>query len=220
MDDNKEMENRRREVMRDKKWRKFLRMTKWFRHIPFVEIVFGTGSMAVGNVKEDSDFDVLIRARRGRIFTARFICKVWFRIIRAVRRPKHTRAEQKDKICLNHFFTDEVSDPGLPYDEERAVLHLYLVPLFGPKAEMEKFFEGLREVKEKRIYGEDLRHFAEEGSAVAKWGEKILGGKMGDRLERVLKIIQVKKIERGLRGVEIKPGGIARYTDKEIKFHY
>ena len=141
------MEKRRQEVLRDKKWRKFLRLARWFKYIPFGELVFGTGSMAVGNVKEDSDFDVLVRARRGRIFTVRFISKVLFRALGAARKPRHTRAEQKNKICLSHFFTDEVSDPGLPYDEERAVLHLYLVPLLGPKAEMEKFLRDCGKLK-------------------------------------------------------------------------
>jgi predicted nucleotidyltransferase len=214
------LEERKRDVLRDKKWLKFLRQAKWFRHLPFIELVFGTGSMAVGNIKEDSDFDVLIRTRVGRIFTARFFSKILFGILGLSRKPRHGRSEQKDKICLSHFFTREVKDPGLPYDKERAVLHLYLVPLFGSKEEMKKFFAGLEKVEKKRSYEEDLRHFAEEGSFIKKWGEKILKGKMGDKIEKILRRLQIKKIERKMKGIEISETGIARYTDQEIKFHY
>jgi len=214
------LEERKRDVLRDIKWRKFLRAAKWFKYIPFVELVFGTGSMAVGNIKPDSDFDVLVRARRGRIFTARFFCKVWFGILGLSRKPGNSRAEQKDKVCLSHFFTEEVSDPGWPYDLERAVLHLYLVPLFGPKVEMKKFFAGLQKVEKKREYGEDLRHLSEEGNWLKKQAEKILSRRTGNFLERVLRFLQVKKIERNMKGVEVASTGIVRYTDKEIKFHY
>lgn len=214
------LRERKRDVLRDKKWLKFLRQAKWFRHLPFIEIVFGTGSMAVGNIKEDSDFDVLIRTKTGRIFTARFFSKFFFGLFGLSRKPWHKRNEQKNKICLSHFFTREIKDPGLPYDEERAVLHLYLVPLFGPKDEMKKFFAELQEVDKKRTYEEDLRHFAEEGSVLKNFLEKILSGNFGDFLEKWLKIIQIKKIEKNLKNVEISPTGIARYTDQEIKFHY
>ncbi|MDD4762149.1 MAG: hypothetical protein PHZ25_03970 [Candidatus Pacebacteria bacterium] len=214
------LEERKRDVLRDKKWLKFLKQAKWFCHIPFVELVFGTGSMAVGNIKEDSDFDVLIRAKEGRIFTTRFFCKILFGILGLSRKPWHKRSEQKDKICLSHFFTREIKDPGLPYDEERAVLHLYLVPLFGPKEEMKKFFAGLEKVEKRRSYEEDLRHFAEGGSFIKRWGEKILEGKIGDIIEKILKWLQIRKIEKKMKGIEISSTGIARYTDQEIKFHY
>jgi len=214
------LKERHRDVLRDEKWFKFLKQAKWFRYLPFIELVFGTGSMAVGNIKEDSDFDVLIRTRDGRIFTARFFSKIWFGILGLSRKPKHGRHEQKDKICLSHFFTKEVKDPGLPYDEERAVLHLYLIPLFGPKEKMINFFSELEKVEKKREYEEDLRHFAEKGSFFKFFLENLFKGKLGDFVEKWLKWLQIKKIERNMRGIEIREGGIVRYTDKEIKFHY
>jgi hypothetical protein len=63
---------RQRQVLCDTKWQAFNKKTWLFKYIPFVDVVFGGGSLALGNVNENSDFDVLILAKSGRIFSARF----------------------------------------------------------------------------------------------------------------------------------------------------
>ena len=52
-----------------------------FRLIPFVDFILVAGSMAMGNPCEDSDFDVIVGVRRGRIFSA-VLLLVCFRFIR------------------------------------------------------------------------------------------------------------------------------------------
>ena len=47
-------------------------MKQLFQYVPF-DFVFAAGSMAMGTVRQDSDFDVLVGVRHGRIFTARFL---------------------------------------------------------------------------------------------------------------------------------------------------
>ena len=59
------------EVMRDEKWFRALRKLRIFRHIPFVEFVLVAGSMAMDTANDNSDVDIIVGARFGRIFTAR-----------------------------------------------------------------------------------------------------------------------------------------------------
>src|SRR3989338_9483980 len=77
---NEVIVKRQQQVLYDKKWIKFLKRTWLFRHIPFVEFAVAAGSLATGNVNPDSDFDVIIGARAGRIFTARFFSVLGFGI--------------------------------------------------------------------------------------------------------------------------------------------
>src|SRR3989338_8362689 len=94
---------RQQQVLYDKKWRKFLRRTWLFKYIPFVDFALAAGSMALGNVSPESDFDVIIGARPGRVFTTRFFCVVAFGVFGWRRTKLNHRESAADKICLNHF---------------------------------------------------------------------------------------------------------------------
>src|SRR3989344_7737796 len=67
-------------MLLEKKWKILQRRSRLFRYIPFIDFVLVSGSMAMGDAKENSDFDVIIGARRGRIFTVRFLCWLVFSI--------------------------------------------------------------------------------------------------------------------------------------------
>ena len=69
---------RENDVLRDKKWWLFLKYARIFQYIPFIEFAFGAGSMALNTAHEESDFDVIIGVRQGRIFTARFFAVLLF----------------------------------------------------------------------------------------------------------------------------------------------
>ena len=60
------------------KWQKFLGRIWPFKFIPFVDFVLAAGSLATGNLREESDFDVIVGVRQGRIFTARAFCFLAF----------------------------------------------------------------------------------------------------------------------------------------------
>src|SRR3989344_2853292 len=62
-----------REGIAQAKWKKFLNVSRWLQSVPYVRGIFASGSMAMNNTSEDSDFDVLIIAKPGRIYTARLL---------------------------------------------------------------------------------------------------------------------------------------------------
>lgn len=211
---------RRAQVLYDRKWKKFLRRARLFRHIPFVEFTFGAGSMAVGSVHKDSDFDVIVGARRGRIFTARFFAVIAFGFF-GWRRKKLTHDEAAaDKICLNHFVTESSCTLSPPHNASWLTLYARLVPLFGTVETMQAFFDAnARWMGERRRYSDDLRHEYRTSSRVKQLFERICSGRAGDALERALKAGQVALIRRSLHAPEIGSAPRIKYTDDELEFH-
>lgn len=176
--------------------------------------------MAMGNVKPDSDFDVIVGARQGRIFTARFFCVLAFGFFGWRRAKLNHNESAADKICLNHFVTEksfQLSGSRNAYWQE---LYSNLVPLYGDPEKINKFFEANNNwLKQPKFYSDDLRHLYNKPSWIKKLREWILGRAFGNLIEKSLKKIQIAKIERSLKNNP--PGYNPRiiYSDEELEFH-
>lgn len=214
------LEKRQQQVLYDKKWRKFLRRTWVFRFVPFVDFALAAGSMATGNVNPDSDFDVIVGAKTGRIFTARFFAVLIFGIFGWRRRKLSHKETASDKICLNHFITPASYKLSPPHNDYWRNLYLNLVPLFGNSDTINRFLIANAEwLGETRAYQDDLRHRYQSSSRYKILKEWILSGSFGDWMEKILRHFQISRIERSLRGDsrQYKPRII--YTDSELEFH-
>lgn len=200
-----------------KKWQKFLRRIWPFRFIPFVDFVLAAGSLATGNMREESDFDVIVGVRQGRIFTARVFCILAFGMFgwRAVHKRSNSK-KWRDKICFNHFVTPNAYRLSPPHNEYWKKLYLNLVPVYGDTRIIQRFFQANADwMGEARLYQNDPRHLYKFPSSFKVFLEWILGGKFGDQLQR-LKFIQIYFIRRGSAG-GYKPRII--YNDNELEFH-
>ncbi len=214
------LEQKRQQVLYDKKWEKLLRRVWLFRFTPFVEFAVAAGSMAIGNVRPDSDFDVIIGVRSGRIFTARFFTVILFGLFGWRRKKLNHKESAADKICLNHFLTEQSFRLSPPHDNYWRNLYLSLVPVFGPVDKISRFFQANADwLEKKRVYEDDLRHFYRKNSFPKSIAEFLLSGGLGDWLEKILRKAQVNRIERSLR--RDVPGFRPRivYTDTELEFH-
>ncbi len=154
-------------VLFDQKWIKFLRRIWIFKFIPFVDFSLAAGSMAMGNVRSESDFDVIIGARSGRIFTARFFSVLAFGLFGWRRKKWHGQAKLKisrhrfnnfsedgiplaagkvssvrDKVCLNHFITEKSYRLAEPHNEYWQELYRNLVPIYGEQAKIQQFWQA------------------------------------------------------------------------------
>ena len=212
--------NRRAQaVLYDKKWIKFLRMTWLFRYIPFVDLVFAAGSMATGDVDQLSDFDVIVGARQGRIFTARFFAVLFFGFF-GWRRTRLSYGEfAADKVCLNHFVTPAAYRLAPPYTDSWRELYRNLVPLYGAKDVINQFWAMNTDLLKERVtFRDDLRYDRSQKKLFVLWFEFMLCGYVGDVFERVVRSVQILKIERGLSAsLGVNPRII--YTDNELEFH-
>lgn len=211
---------RQQQVLYDKKWLKLLKRTWLFRYIPFIDLALVAGSMAIGNVGPQSDFDVIIGARKGRIFTARFFSVLAFGLLGWRRRKLSHKEDAADKICLNHFVTKNSFRLSGPHDRYWQKLYSNLVPVFGPDNLVKSFFAANKDwMGEEKIHGDDLRHLHRTSSVFKKIAENILKGGIGFILEEAVKNFQIKRIERGLNNDP--PGYNPRiiYNDDELEFH-
>lgn len=211
---------RQQQVLYDKKWLKFLRRTWLFRYIPFVEFVLAAGSMATGNVKPESDFDVIIGVKSGRIFTARFFAVIGFGFFGWRRTRLNHKETAADKICLNHFVTEKSYRLSPPHNDYWKNLYLNLAPVFGTPEKINKFFEANADwLGRDRNYQDDLRHCYKSSSWVKRFRERLLGGRFGDWLEKTLRHFQISRIEKSLKN---DPPGYKpriKYNDEELEFH-
>jgi len=203
----------------ESKWDKLLSRARLFTIIPFVELVFVAGSMAMGNVKKDSDFDFIIGVKSGRIFTARFFCHLFFGVLGWRRSRSMEGRGVKDKFCFSHFVAPEKYHFSPPYDKYSQKLFASLVPIYGDISLIQKFFDINADwMNESRIYKSDTRHVYREGAFLGKLIEKVLSGKLGDFLEKRLRKLQLKRIETSSKFDKLHNPRII-LNDSELEFH-
>lgn len=211
----------------EEKWQKFLSRVWLFKFVPFVDFVFAAGSLATGrpvgrasptagNMNEDSDFDVIVGVRQGRIFTTRMLCFIGFGMFGLW--AKHP-GKSKNRFCFNHFVTPAAYRLSPPYNEYWKNLYDSLVPIYGKSEIIQKFYDANADwMGERRIYQNDTRHKYKKSNWIKKSREWMLAGKLGDWLEKKLKTIQIKKIEADLKiRHTYKPRII--FNDNELEFH-
>lgn len=218
------LDRRWQDVLYDKKWKKFAKMSRAFNHLPFVDFVLAAGSMALGNVHEKSDFDVLVGCRYGRIFTARFFCVLAFGFLGRRRKKFHFSAnpshhqDASDKICFNHFVTKKSFCLSPPYNMYWRELYRSLVPIYGNHKPVNDFFRANHWIGPVD-YLDDRRHFSGAVSSLKKVSEKILEGRFGNAVEFVLRAAQIRRIENNLRFEKLGFEPRIRYNDEELEFH-
>lgn len=121
-----------RHVLAQHKWKITRRVVWWLARLPYVRMIGVTGSLALNNTRRESDLDLLIIVKRGRIWTARFFILLVTQL--TGRRRKYWDREAPDKICLNHYITDDamIMSPDI-HSLYTAVLYNLTVPLTGRK---------------------------------------------------------------------------------------
>ncbi|MDE2001021.1 MAG: hypothetical protein KGI60_00455 [Patescibacteria group bacterium] len=199
-----------------KKWRKFQQRAWLFRFIPFVDFVFAAGSLATGNVHEASDFDVIVGARQGRIFTVRFFCFLVFKPLGLwARHPDHS----KDRICFNHFVTPYGYRLRPPHNAYWQNLYASLIPVYGNPRIMQRFWRANRGwMKGPKLYEPMSDKPLGRKSWIAKLGEAMLAGRFGTWVELKLKNLQLETIASDRNHQEeYKPRIII--SDDELEFH-
>ncbi len=108
----------------NQKWRKIKLIVKFFQVFPYLRLIAISGSLAVGNAKPESDIDFLVVAKHGRIWTCRTFLSLFLQILGKRRHGRKT----KDRICLNHFISDNSLKIKLP-SLYNAQTYAHLIPL-------------------------------------------------------------------------------------------
>ncbi len=209
----------KRQKIAEKKWAKFLQISKWLEPVPYIRGVFASGSMAMDNTDEDSDFDVLVIAQPGRLYTARLLLLLLTSAMRVRRRWFDIKAP--DKLCFNHYITEDSLHIN-HHSLYNAQSYAHLKPILMPKELFEKFFTANNWIN-KYLYNFRPNNFSRAISpnpiliGLAKFLELILNTKLGNWLENWAKRYQQGRIEKNPSTKN--SGGRIIYNDHELEFH-
>lgn len=209
-----------RHKIADKKWKKTRRIVKLLQAVPYLKMVAGSGSLALNNTRKESDLDLLIVTKNGRIWTTRALVTFLVSLIGQRRHGQITA----DKICLNHYITDQsltIKFASL----YNAQTYAHLVPLISSgEINLSGFYQANPWIKDylfslSPAKVDSLKAVKPSRSlkALAKTGEFILNNKLGDWLEIKLANYQKKHINKDpLRYGE---GGRVITEDSQLEFH-
>ncbi len=203
------------------KWRKLISCAKWLLLSPNIRGVFASGSMAVGNVNDKSDWDILVIVKSGRIYTTR----IFLLLISALmgRRRKRIDRIASDKFCFNHYITNKSLLIG-HQSLFNAQTYSNLKPIYMSRDVFRDFYVNnnwinkyVYNFKPSYEYAERTIKFQNNFKKVGNVVERILNNRFGDWLEGVLKKYQTKRIKRNLTDQQGR--GRITFNDEELEFH-
>ena len=211
-----------RKKLADWKWKKAKKIFQIMQITPFLKMVLVSGSLAMGNSKNESDIDLIITAKKGRIWTVR----TFITLLTSVLGARRHRNVTKNKICLNHYITDE--SLKIPVESlYNAPSYVHLINVYKSESDKKMFQKFQEENKWIKKYARnykpsELGGFRSIGKnkifgLVSSFFEIILSGKFGNYLEKKLSEIQSGRIKKDK--LYKKSGGRITIDDNQLEFH-
>lgn len=209
---------RQRYLLAQKRWKKLQKVVTFLQVVPFVKMIAGCNNLLINNIKPESDIDVFIVVKSGRMWITRFLVTSLVSLLGQWRHKDRISG----KVCLSFFVTDnnlsleKISKK--PYDIYLNNWILLAAPLLDREIYAKFMLENVwtkdsvpnalpylpvgYERKIKKIFFLDwIRIIC----------EKMLSGKIGNIFEKIFKKIQIGKM-RG-KGLDVI------ISDKMLKFH-
>ncbi|MFA4817927.1 MAG: hypothetical protein WC608_04375 [Parcubacteria group bacterium] len=115
-----------RSKIAENKFKILLKTARWLRLVPFVRMIAVTGRLAMKNTKSQSDLDILVVLKSGKIFTGRTLVTLAVHLLGRRRYGKKIA----NRICLNYFITEKSLEINLK-DAFSASEYSFIFPLFG-----------------------------------------------------------------------------------------
>ena len=204
-------------------WKKVRRFLPLIRFVPFIKMVGICNTLAINNASKDSDIDLFIVAKTGRLHFVRFLTTALFGLL-GVRRHGQKIAR---RFCLS-FFVDETAlnlekiqdsanDIYLPY------WILTMRPIYGSKTYVKFVYENAWICK---YFGRNFletvplrRDFWKDNflSFFARLKEWLWRGKMGDFVEKKLGALQMDRHQKNLPHLGAESSVVV--SDHMLKFH-
>lgn len=207
---------------RFKRMRKFARLVQM---IPFVGGVAACNTIAISDIKKDSDLDVFIIIRRGRMWYTRFkvtaltwLAKMW----------RHGD-KVANRICLSFFITDDAmnleSIAKKPYD----IYLMYWISLLVPLWDDGVFKDFSKQNAWIRDYLPNYTPYSSEEmkrleknvglyQGLRKAGEAVLHGGFGNLVEKLFRRLERGKMKDRLGKLDHRNTDVI-VSDQMLKFH-
>jgi hypothetical protein len=198
------------------------RLASW---IPFVSTVGVMNSVATGFTHPESDVDLFVIAKPGRMWTARGLFLMWIKIGRWLRGASDD--QKTGRLSPDFFITEDKMDlsrVGIPHDHLLAYWVADFFPIYG----MDKFndfwlandwldrvlpgaYKNIRSAHIPDRYG--LRAW------VIRFLERVSSGRLGDLIERWWKGYEIGRIEAKVI-TRRQPNALVLVSDSIIKVHF
>lgn len=211
----------------EKKMAIAVRACNKLRFVPFLEAVFVCNTVAGGGVKENSDIDVFIIIKKGRLWLSRFLSTILLTAFRL----RRNKTKITDKICLSFYATDDNLDLSKIAIPQPDVYLAYwidnLIPVYDPQNFRRKIIE------ENKWAHKYLPNAFDDFDTLHRWlvtdskpsgiwrtfFEKSWRGTYGDLVEKQAKEIQGIKMKLNITNAN-KPDNVGVIiTDSMLKFH-
>lgn len=211
----------KRDKIASQKWKKFLKIIKFLSLAPYLRGVFASGSMAINNTDDKSDFDVMIITKFRRLYTCRFFLWLISSILGA-RRKKNEKVAP-NKLCFNHYITDD--SLYIPHISIfNAQTYINLKPVMIDNELIDRFYLSNQWLDDFIYNFQPQKEFVRRSvipnrffKILAKAGEIILNSFIGNWLELALKRYQQSLIIKNPATYEA--GGRVIFSDTELEFH-
>lgn len=217
---------RRRILIVERKMKIAKRAIQKMRWIPFIRAVFVCNTLGVQIAREESDVDIFVVAEKGRIWFVRFYALVLFALLGMRAGRGHTQ----DKICLSFFATRDALDMSALQLGEPDIYLVYwlssLVPVYDPYHfydEIQKANQWARNYVAHEASYELLRRWRVDDAVFSKFirrlFELIFDSSFGDAFQKILKRIQMKRIDKNFGYLIAAPDSRVVVNDRILKFH-
>lgn len=199
--------------------KKAKRLGRFLSFFPYIRCIILNGSLAAGKSTEKSDIDLLIIAKSGRIFTARFFVMTFMQFF-GLKRAKFDSGDTAGKYCLNYFLAKNNLKIFCIRGREEFCARNYAASKFlaGDYNLFVKFMQTNQALFQK--FGRPTAVYQPEpysSPVIQRIGEWKLNFLFGPKFENWVKRYQIKKIESDPRTQEFK--NEIHYSDTELRFH-
>ena len=196
------------------------RAVKKIRWAPFLRAVFVCNTLAGPGLKEESDIDVFIITRRGRIWLVRFLATLVLKFFRL----RTFKNKTKDKVCLSFYVTDDnLNLSKIAIDEDVYLMYwlAQLIPIYDPdnlRSSIQRANQWVKKYLPNAFVPFELSERLRVGNRkiskfVKNLLEKIWGGGYGDLMERQAREAQKARIKMSYKGAGVI------VNDSMLKFH-
>jgi predicted nucleotidyltransferase len=209
----------------DKKLNIAKKAARVIKYVPFVRAVFVCNNVAFDMADEDSDIDVLIIIKSGRLWIGRLLVTALLSIL-GLRRTKNNIT---NKICLSFYLSDKnlnLKDVSLKGED---IYMIYWVTQIFPVYDPDDLASSMRaanrwienfvvNLSDADFYGENIKdNFVSR--AIKKFFHIAWGGVYGDIIEKQAKETQLVKMRANKHSVQNHNDTRVVINDNMLKFH-
>jgi len=203
----------------DRKFKIAIKISKYFRLIPWIRLIAVVNIIGRDNLRDNSDIDIFIIAEKNKLWLTRFFAVLIAKLMNVRPRLGNTR----DKICLSFFLSEDNLDldtvRGKNNDLYFSHWLLNLAPIYSRENSYEKLMEGNRKILNEfpNFYPEKISSKREllifDNSFYKKNWDLLFGG-----LENKIKRFQLEIMPRNLLDLAPQKKGVI-ISENIIKLH-